>query len=88
MNLNKQIGQPERYLFVGKKHLFAGLCLFAFLFYCAAVKGQVLGDPPDVSQDFQKAENVYFIGNQVTKFDAATGAGEIRWNRYLRNTTL
>ena len=49
---------------------------------------QVLGDPMDVSQDFQKMENVYFIGNQLTDFNAATGFGKIKWDRYLRSTTL
>jgi len=34
---------------------------------------QVLGDPVDVSQDFQKMENVYFVGSRVNSFDAATG---------------
>jgi alpha-D-xyloside xylohydrolase len=52
------------------------------------VEAQVLGDPMDVSQDFHKMENVYFIGNKVTSFDAASGQGTLEWARYLRNTTL
>src|SRR5262252_278217 len=51
-------------------------------------KGQVLGDPADVSQDFQKLENVYFIGSNLKNFDATTGQGTLQWDRYLRNTTL
>ncbi|HET8780822.1 MAG TPA: TIM-barrel domain-containing protein, partial [Pyrinomonadaceae bacterium] len=54
----------------------------------AAVNAQVLGDPVDVGQDFQKMENVYFIGNKVTSFDTATGQGTLQWDRYWRGTTL
>jgi len=49
---------------------------------------QVLGDPVDVGQDFQRMENVYFIGSRVTSFDTATGQGTLQWDRYWRNTTL
>jgi alpha-D-xyloside xylohydrolase len=49
---------------------------------------QVLNDPLDVSQDFQRLENVYFVGSKVTGFDPATGAGTLQWDRYLRSTTL
>src|SRR6185436_13714498 len=51
-------------------------------------QAQVLGDPPDVSQDFQKLENVYFIGSNVKSFDTATGQGTLQWDRYTRTTTL
>src|ERR1041384_7912111 len=62
---------------------------FVVLFMCARVAhAQVLGDPVDVSQDFQKMENVYFVGSRVTSFDPATGQGTLQWDRYLRNTTL
>src|SRR5687767_7936927 len=54
----------------------------------AVVQAQVLGDPVDVAQDFQKMENVYFIGAKVTSFDTATGQGNLQWERYWRNTTL
>ncbi|MEO8073385.1 MAG: TIM-barrel domain-containing protein [Acidobacteriota bacterium] len=54
----------------------------------ANVAAQTLGDPVDVSQDFQKMENVYFVGSKLTDFDAATGAGNLIWDRYLRSTTL
>lgn len=49
---------------------------------------QVLGDPVDVSQDFQRMDNVYFIGSRVTSFDTNTGQGTLQWERYWRNTTL
>ena len=60
-------------------------CLLGF---AANAHAQVLGDPVDVSQDFQKMENVYFIGNKVAAFDPATGQGTLQWNRYVRSTTL
>src|SRR4029079_17599685 len=58
------------------------------LLFPIAANAQVLGDPPDVSQDFQKMENVYFVGSRVTSFDTATGQGMLQWDRYLRSTTL
>ena len=42
----------------------------------------------DVSQEFQKQEQVYFVGGRVANFDAATGRGGLQWDRYLRGTTL
>src|SRR5215212_3987176 len=51
-------------------------------------QAQVLGDPADVSQDFQRMENVYFVGSRVTSFDTSTGQGTLQWDRYLRSTTL
>src|ERR1041385_9209305 len=63
------------------------LCLLC-LFLAPAAHAQVLGDPVDVSQDFQKLENVYFVGSRVTSFDTSTGQGALQWDRYLRNTTL
>jgi len=41
----------------------------------------VLGDPVDVSNEFSKSENVYFVGNRVTAFDSATGVGALEWKR-------
>jgi alpha-D-xyloside xylohydrolase len=52
------------------------------------VMAQVLGDPVDVSQDFQKTENVYFVGDKIVNFDPQTGQGTLQWNRYVRSTTL
>src|SRR4051794_22349460 len=60
-----------------------------FLLLCATQSdAQVLGDPVDVSNDFQKMENVYFVGSNLKNFDPATGQGSLQWDRYLRNTTL
>ena len=68
-----------------KGRLFLLMTLLAFP---ALAHAQVLGDPADVSQDFQKMENVYFVGSRVTSFDTNTGNGKLQWDRYLRNTTL
>src|ERR1044072_3233699 len=64
------------------------LLCFLCLFVTSISKAQVLGDPVDVSQEFQKMENVYFVGSRVTSFDTTTGQGTLQWDRYLRSTTL
>lgn len=63
------------------------LCLF-LVFGVLNHSAQVLGDPEDISLDFKKHENVYFIGNQLTDFDPSTGEGKIKWDRYLRSNGL
>lgn len=67
-----------------------GLLVLALASLCgnSSVMAQVLGDPVDISQDFQKMEQVYFVGSKVTKFDPPTGEGTLQWDRYLRQTTL
>src|SRR5215813_15625130 len=52
------------------------------------VQVQVQGDAVDVSQDFQKQEQLYFIGNKVTNFDPETGLGSLEWDRYWRQFNL
>ncbi|HEY0379807.1 MAG TPA: TIM-barrel domain-containing protein [Pyrinomonadaceae bacterium] len=64
------------------------LTLFSARETARAQQPQVLNDPVDVSQDFQKMEQVYFVGSKVTDFNPATGAGLLQWDRYQRNTTL
>ncbi|HEX6185025.1 MAG TPA: hypothetical protein VFZ44_14155, partial [Pyrinomonadaceae bacterium] len=54
----------------------------------AGASAQVLNDPVDVGHDFQRMEQVYFVGSKVTDFDPATGAGLLQWDRYVRGTTL
>lgn len=44
----------------------------------------VLGDPPDVSEEFRKLEQVYFVATEVSSFDPGSGSGTLRWNRYAR----
>jgi alpha-D-xyloside xylohydrolase len=64
------------------------LALVLSLLPAVGVAAQVMGDPVDVSQEFQKMEQNYFVGSRVKDFDAATGQGTLQWDRYLRSTTL
>src|SRR5215218_2468828 len=64
------------------------LLFLMFVMSTSVSQAQVLGDPADVSQDFQKMENVYFVGSRVTSFDTSTGQGTLQWDRYWRSTTL
>ena len=48
---------------------------------------QLLGDPVDISQDFSKIENTYFLSNRVLAFDPTTGIGTLEWKRYARRPT-
>lgn len=50
----------------------------------AQAQPQIFGDLVDVSEDFEKPDQVHFVANGVTRFDPATGAGLLRWNRYTR----
>ena len=68
--------------------VFVTLCSLLIFSNFANVGAQVLGDPVDVSQDFQKLENVYFVGSKVSDFDLKSGSGNLVWDRYLRGTTL
>ena len=47
---------------------------------------RVMGDPVDVSQEFGKSENTYFVGSKVTAFDPASGSGSLQWDRHMRRT--
>src|SRR5262245_44483073 len=47
---------------------------------------RVMGDPVDVSQEFLKSEDTYFVGSKVTAFDTASGKGSLQWQRNLRRT--
>src|SRR5215213_4577161 len=64
------------------------VCLLVFVAGFGVAEAQVLGDTEDVSRDFQRAENVYFIGARLADFDAAGGTGQIVWDRYLRTASL
>ena len=50
------------------KKLSSGLLCFLFFLCFFVANAQVLGDPVDVSADFQRLENVYFIGSRVTSW--------------------
>lgn len=46
------------------------------------------GDLVDVSEDFEKVEQVFFVGRQVTELDPETGEGTLQWNRHRREPSL
>lgn len=56
--------------------------------FANTITAQVLGDPPDVGEDFRKMENSFFIGSKVGRFDRESGQGLLTWDRYRLATTL
>ena len=50
----------------------------------AAAQPQIVGDLVDVSEDFEKPDQLHFVGRRVTRFDPSTGAGLLQWERYTR----
>src|SRR5207247_1208774 len=50
----------------------------------AQAQPHILGDLVDVSEEFEQPDQVHFVGSRVTQFDPATGAGLLRWDRYMR----
>lgn len=58
------------------------------LLACVCAGAQVLNDPVDVGQEFQRMEQVYFVGSKVAGFDVGSGRGTLQWDRYQRSTTL
>jgi len=50
----------------------------------AAAQPQIVGDLVDISEDFEKPDQLHFVGRRVTRFDPATGAGLLQWERYTR----
>jgi alpha-D-xyloside xylohydrolase len=50
----------------------------------AQAQPRILGDLVDVSEEFEQPDQIHFVGSRVTQFDAATGAGVLRWDRYMR----
>ena len=51
----------------------------------AQAQPQIVGDLVDVSEDFEKPDQLHFVGSRVTQFDPATGMGMLRWERYTRS---
>jgi len=73
----------------GRSHVGGWLLVFALLGLCPAqARAQVLGDTVDAADDFQRLEQVYFVGSRVTEFDPATGRGRLRWDRQQRRPAL
>ena len=50
----------------------------------AAAQPQIVGDLVDISEDFEKPDQLHFVGHRVTRFDPATGTGLLQWERYTR----
>jgi alpha-D-xyloside xylohydrolase len=61
--------------------------IILFSIHRSAMAQQLLGDPIDISQDFSKLENTYFLSNRVLAFDPTTGIGTLEWKRYARRPT-
>lgn len=78
---------PECRWHPGRRWLFILILFSFFSIHKSAMAQQILGDPVDISQDFTKIENTYFIGNRVVSFNPATGAGTLEWKRYARRPT-
>lgn len=49
---------------------------------------QRAGEQVDVSEEFHNRDSTFFVPDRVTKLDAATGAGVLRWNRYNLRSNL
>jgi alpha-D-xyloside xylohydrolase len=67
-----------------KRWLLAFTLISFFSAHHSASAQQVLGDPVDISHDFTRIENTYFVGNRVLAFDPRTGVGTLEWKRYAR----
>src|SRR5919198_5241887 len=50
----------------------------------AQAQPRILGDLVDVSEEFEQPDQIHFVASRVTQFDPATGAGTLRWDRYMR----
>ncbi len=73
--MNKRI-----FLFIVSGTLFAG-SLFSQL-RTPAPPVHLLGEPVDISGDFQDLANIYFLADSLGSFDPATASGEIIYHRY------
>jgi alpha-D-xyloside xylohydrolase len=58
--------------------------LFGLFLPVSARPQEVIGDRPDVSEDFQDLASMYFVAANVVDFDPVTGSGTLQWNRYQR----
>ena len=50
----------------------------------AQAQPRIVGDLVDVSEEFEQPDQIHFVGSRVTQFDPVTGAGLLRWDRYMR----
>ena len=73
---------------LGRCALFMVMMLAIVATYVRAQVRDVMGDAVDVSLDFQKMEQLYFIGNRVVDYEAASGKGTLEWTRNRRQLSL
>lgn len=76
------------------KFLIVVFCLGISTFVNAQIPSQpehpqyLMNEPIDISGDFHDFTNTYYLADSLTKFDPATGAGEIVYRRYNYATRL
>ena len=92
MNQGKPVqstGRSKSYWVLGGRYwaLAATVLILGFSAHDRVRAQHVLGDPVDVSQEFDKLENDYFVAARIVSFDAATGSGTLEWKRYTRRPT-
>jgi alpha-D-xyloside xylohydrolase len=92
MNQGKPVqstGRSKSYWVLGGRYwaLAATVLILGLSAHHSAKAQHVLGDPVDVSQEFDKLENDYFVAARIVSFDAATGSGTLEWKRYTRRPT-
>lgn len=46
----------------------------------------ILNEPPDISKDFNDLRNTYFVAEDLTSFDPASGKGTLRFKRHNYST--
>lgn len=69
--------------------LLAAIAAITFgLIFTSNAAAKLIGELVDVSQDFQDRDSTYFVAGPIKKFDAATGTGELEWQRYVRQPSL
>ena len=49
---------------------------------------KLLNDPFDITSDIGKSDNTFFFGEKVTKFDVASGKGQLEWKRHTRKPRM
>jgi len=49
---------------------------------------QRLGEVVDVAKEFDELGNVHFVASELVDFDAKSGVGTIKWDRYERQPSL
>jgi alpha-D-xyloside xylohydrolase len=66
----------------------AGVCLACATFGLPAAWAQTAGGAIDPSVEFEQLGSVYYVPAAATRFDAASGAGTLRWDRYRQAANL